>query len=1740
MSAVEHFSNVQLVFAGTTFSLFRGAQLSDGQVVLFKTFNAKNPRLSDIQFLEQDSAIAERLDHGVALRPLQVLRSEEQLFAVFEHFAGVPLKHIIRENNSLYLDPPKAIQAMIGMVQALGTLHHHKLIHRCLNPASILLDLATNTVRLTGFGLASFATADKAEPSAEHYELEDMLFYISPEQTGRMNAGVDQRSDIYALGIAFFECLTRRLPFHFSDTLGLIHSHIAQEPPLIRSLNPAVPEPLAAVVHKMMAKNVRDRYQSTRGLLADLEQCRSLLEREHAAELFDLGRADIPDVLHLPEHSFGQDATLKQLTGFFEKEAGGQMRSVFISGPSGVGKSTLVFEARGVSANRNFTFLTGTYKNDSRNVPFSAIAGAFSDMVEQILSAPQAEMLVWRKRLQAAIGDLGGLITDIIPGLEVLLGKQAAVAGKVTPEEADNRLKTAMLSFLQALCAGDQLVVLFLDDLHLTDTRSAAFLRTILQNQHALKNLLLIGAYVDDLVSENQDFETIAQEYFYSQQAQHIEVKPLEQADVQQLLAEVLHQEAPNIAALAELIHAKTKGIPIFAHEFLLRANREGALFFNYQENCWQWDLAAIRLLPISDNVADLMHSKVQQLSPAALDLLKYAACIGAGFDLHTLAFLAGQTVDATNKKLTEAVLAGYVETTRLFGYRSNAAAGTVMHYQFVHDRLHQAVYRLVDQTVRERTHYAIAQHLLNSPPPKDPADYLYQLANHLHAGISTAREKGLEVGGIEALFLAGKKAKMSASYPLALSYLSDADSLMPLEYRAANPDLSFDLGLELLECAYLAGAAKRAGQIFDQLLERAATKIDRARVYQVKAMAYLHLSDFAGCYQTGQEALAIFGIRLPKSPSQGHVLWELIKTRWALRGKSFDDILALPNNNDPAATLIEMIYYRSLSQAMSTSNELYTIISLRMLRLILRHGLSSIAYSSLSLYGMVLTLGFGQYRRGYAFIELCLKVAQKSKSLHAIGGAHFGLAMGGVHTQPLADCIQHYEAAHKYNHRAGSIFYASTCTSSLVLYYLALGRPLSFVREKAQYFQQYARNANQPNTDQFLVHCLYLIDLLTGQSVEPLPDPAEQMKLYPDLSEIHSGWYYTAWMKCCYLLGDYQKGLEAAEHGEKFIVAIYFDAAFVDFHYYKTLLQVQLYKSAAPARRRTFLREIKKAVRILKKRAKNCPENYRHKYLTLQGLLYWIQEKPEKALFTLQEAGQKLSQEEFINDRAIQQELCGQLWLKAGQVQKARSCFEAAAQFLNDWGAGAARANLMSRYAEVFPAQPAGDSQIARPTGNIDFKSVLKASQVLSSEIELTKVLTNLIRIVIENAGAQRGYLLIEKEEEWVVEAAGQIGQEEVEVQRETPIRERSGELSIAIVNYVARTRKAIVVDDAVLDNRFAQDPYILEKQPRSVACHPIINQGKLIGILYLENNLTPGAFTPDREEVLNMLSSQAGISLENAFLYARMTKLNQAYERFIPQEFLRFLGKKSITEVDLGDHVQREMTVMFADIRKFTSMSEQMSPKENFEFINDYLGVMEPIIRRYHGFIDKYIGDGIMALFPTSADDALQAAQEMILQLDDFNASRQLDVRVGIGLNTGMLILGTVGGKDRMDSTVISDAVNLAARVEAMTKRYGVNLLISGNTYTRLQDAGQYPLRLLDQVVAEGRTERVAIYEVLAGESAECMALKLASREEFERALAAWLAGDKATAEDLFRKIVAENVGDMPAWRFLEAPSI
>src|ERR671933_305120 len=742
----------------------------------------------------------------------------------------------------------------------------------------------------------------------------------------------------------------------------------------------------------------------------------------------------------------------------------------------------------------------------------------------------------------------------------------------------------------------------------------------------------------------------------------------------------------------------------------------------------------------------------------------------------------------------------------------------------------------------------------------------------------------------------------------------------------------------------------------------------------------------------------------------------------------------------------------------------------------------------------------------------------------------------------------------YKIGLESGDLQFASYMGVYQSFHYFYKSENLNAILAKTSSFLQLSKKIkNQWATDGILGIKLILLNL-SGKTAEKVIFASDEIDEFQYLENCN---FHKSFAVLCnynifksqvlYLYEQPVEALKCANFAEDLLSFIYGQFGIAEHNFYTSLSLASLYPEASIAEQKQYWERLKANQKQMKIWADNCPENFLHKYLLVAAQMARISGKELEAMDLCDRAIESAREQNFIQDEALANELAAKFWLGKGKEEFAELYMRKAHYGYQLWGAKRKVEDLEEKYPQLLARKSATarggikdtspsttkDTTDSGSSSCLDLATVMKASQAISGEIVLDKLLAQLMKILIENAGAQKGFLILESKGQLLIEAEGSVDQDNVTVLQSIPVgRQVSVPLPEAIINYVARTKESVVLNDATGEGQFTNDPYIQENKPKSILCAPLINQGQLSGIVYLENNLTTAAFTPDRLEMVTLLSTQAAISIENARLYTNMEDLNKAYFRFVPREFLQFLEKESIVDVQSGDQVQKEMSVLFADIRDFTSMSENMTPQENFKFINSYLSRMEPAIIENHGFIDKYIGDGIMALFSGGADDAVKAGIAMLQRLDEYNQYRvqkgYSPIRIGIGINTGSLMLGTVGGHSRMDSTVISDTVNLASRIEGLTKNYGVSLLISDQTFSQLKDANQLALRRLSQVKVKGKSAAVTVFEVFNADLPEIREGKLVTKMLFEEAQKLYTMGNFRAAAQCFQDCLWQNPRD------------
>jgi predicted ATPase/GAF domain-containing protein/tRNA A-37 threonylcarbamoyl transferase component Bud32 len=1468
--------------------IYRGIRKKDNQPVILKVLKEDYPTPEELRHYRQEYDITRFLTEvdGV-IKAYALEKSQNTLIIILEDFEAESLK-ILLQQRTFTLEELLALS--IRTTEILGQIHRQNIIHKDINPSNLVLNPNTGVLKIIDFGIAT--QLSKQQLTLKNPEvLEGTLGYMSPEQTGRMNRALDYRSDFYSLGVTCYEFFTGKLPFESTEAMELVHCHIAKTPTPICKVNPDVPPILSELIMKLMRKNAEERYQSAWGIKVDLEKClKNLISFKNLDGFhFKLAQHDCFEHFQIPEKLYGRESEINTLLAGFERAAAGKSEMMLVAGYSGIGKSVLVKEIyKSLSEKRGY-FMSGKFDQFQRNIPYSALVNAFKELVQQLLTEHEQQLSVWKEKLLSALGPNGQLIIDIIPEIEWIIGTQPKVP-QLGPSESQNRFKLVFQHFMCVFCQPEHPLVLFLDDLQWVDSATLNLLELILTVEENT-GLYLIGAYRDNEVDPTHPLimtlDKLRQQGVLIHQ---ITLKPLTFNHLNQLIADSLHQDLEAVSSLTDLVMRKTGGNPFFANQFLYTLYEEDLLkltsFDSNQSGLsrWTWDIAQINALNITDNVVDLMIGKLKKLPDSAQHVLRLAACIGNRFDLETLSVIYEKSVIDTFQDLMPVLTEGLIlpmSEPEIIEENTFNESFIIHHSQFLHDRVQQAAYALIDEQQKKAVHLQIGRLLLANS--KDLEKTLFNIVNQLNKGHDFITDKTEKMQLAKLNLLAGKKAKASTAYPSALRYFTQATWLLENKSWELDYSFFFELYKELAESQYLNGHFDKAESLFQELLVKAQTKTDKAQIFHLQLTLYVNQGHLWEALKIGNQGLALFNQALP---TDSKALEEIKQTELNNIKQNLTRIDELFNQNemsDPNMKVVMNLLMDMGFPAFISQQALFPIIGLRMVNLSLKYGLCEVSAFGYALYGMIQGAILGNYETGYAFGQLALKLNEKFYN-RAIACKLLRLYGAYIDSwkRPLIEGIGYLQKSFQAGIDTGDMIYAGYSLNHIFIRRFMSGEPLSQVAEdtmKGLHFLQRTQDKAILELQKMLLH---LVKSLQGLTSHPLSFNSETFNEKTSVAywkKIHFNtilaYYHVYKLQINFLYNNYQEAQCEAKQAETYLGNMKGNILEVEQIFFYAL---SLCATDSFAENQVQLNAYLDKMAIW---SQHAPDNFQSKYFLLQAEIARLTGKNQQAIDLYEQAIAAAHQSRLIQTEALANELAAKFWLAQNKKRYAQLHLQEARYGYQLWEATAKVADLDIKYPQfispkttraILTEATLSATQIASTSTKsrsewLDLNSIMKAAQILSGEIVLNQLLEKMMHIVIENAGAQTGFLLLPKLEQWVIQAQGQVDSDEVSVLQSISLENQP--IAQTIIQYVARTQESVVLHDASQQEPFTRDPYIVKQRPKSLLCVPLINQGKLIGILYLENHLTSGAFTQERLNVLNLLSSQIAISIENAFLY-------------------------------------------------------------------------------------------------------------------------------------------------------------------------------------------------------------------------------------------------------------------------------
>lgn len=1869
-----------IIYEGNKSHLYRGYREGDNMPVVLKTLATNNPSFDQITRFKQEYEITCNIKHFAGVINTYALETDNQSYwaIILEDFGGESLEKLKIAGNLMLAD---FLKLALKIIEIIEQLHQQQLIHKDINPSNILMNQHTGQVKLIDFGIST-AFSQEIPIIRNTNVLEGTLAYLSPEQTGRMNRIIDYRTDFYSFGITLYELLIGQQPFQATETLELIHSHIAKQVVPPHHIKPDVPIAVSNIIMKLLEKDAENRYQSAFGIKHDLKICLEQWQSSGRIIPFKPAQQDIPHRFQISSKLYGREKEIARLLLAFERiSQGTSTELMLITGQSGIGKTALVQELYKPLTQKSGYFITGKFDKYQSNIPYFAFITAFSDLIRQILGESEEQLAQWKQALLTALGQQAAIVVDFVPELELIIGVPPTL-----PKNSPKNFNEVFQQFIKVFYQKSHPLVIFLDNLQWADSASLNLIKLLRGNPDE-RYLFLIGTYLNTEIENDHPLLILLNQLRQSGVVvNQINLSPLNIKQINYLLGDSLHSNIHQIQPLAELVMRKTEGNPFFVKEFLKTLYQEKLLTFQVVEGenvgQWQWDTAQIEAMGITDNVVELMIARLKKLPKSAQQILCLAACIGNQFDINNLTLLYEKPVEVTLQDLLPALQHGLIYPTNTHKTEKKSLA---QHYKFSHARVKQAAYALIDETEKQTLHLKIGRLLLQHTKTITQEDKLFDIVNHLNYGqqFITTNQERIELAKLN--LVAGKKASAAAAHTSALTYLSTGMALLDENSWQQEYQLTYNLYKERASVEYLNGYFEKAETLLHQAEQQAKSILEKSTFYNKLIVQYTVQAKYRDAIQIGLKALNLLGVNLPQKEIKTVIQTELAEIEQKLSLLSLQELIYLPNIEADENKMVIQLLTNMQSVTYFFNKDLWALTVVKAVNLLLQQGNTPQSPINYANYGLLRSALHQQPEFGYQLGLIGLEISRKQNFLSqkckvCFVVTHFLMPW----VKPLREVDALNEEGYQAGMECGQLQYVAYILMHKMINLFYRGNGLTHLSIELPIFQTFCqRTKNQLALDVLLGSELNL-SYLTGLTDEFSQETEKQylQKCRFHQSDIALCIYHIFKAQSLYLYEQPELALTCLMVANQYLATVSNTILIPAYNFYHSLVLIELYPKATQKEQETYWNQLKNNQQQMKLWSDNCIANFGHHYQLVAAEMARLSQQDLLAMDLYDQAIELARKYEFNHIKALGYELATKFWLSKGKQEFAQLYLKKAHHGYKLWGAKRKVKLLEERYPQLLAKKfnvihqrdtpfTVINTSTHTPSSILDLATVIKVSQTISGEIVLERLLEKLMKIVVENAGAQIGSLILEKSGKWFIEAESVVENNFVAVLQSIPLENADPHrISINLINYVTRTQEPIVLHDASQTEYFNRDPHLTKRQVKSILCVPLINQGKLIGILYLENNLTTGAFTPERLIMLKMLSSQMAISINNANLYtalreseerfriiaettpvpivisritdgsilyantqfietmqvprkieltqyytvdfyydmaereemlvqfkrdgyvhnyemtakkfdntlfsivlfvqpivfhdesvivstffditerkraeeerlnftAELKALNQAYGRFVPSEFLSFLGKKSVIDVQLGDQVGKEMTILFSDIRGFTLLSESMEPQEIFDFINAYLGQMEPIITENHGFIDKYIGDAIMALFPTSADDALRGAITMLKTLYEYNnilkTAGYSPIRIGIGLNTGPLILGTVGGQNRMDSTVISDAVNLASRTEGLTKVYGTSLLITEYTYHKLKNVSEYKIRVIDRVKVKGKSSLVTIYEVFEHDPENIILLKMSTRAHFEQGFEYYHQGYFVKAQLFFNKVLAINEQDEVAQVYL-----
>jgi predicted ATPase/signal transduction histidine kinase len=1467
--------------------VYRSIYNEDLRPALLKSLTLKYSNSRDFQNLKHEFNMALKLDSPATLKPIRLETYDDDLTIVFEDFDAVSLRSI--------LDGPMEtglfLRVSLSITEALTEIHQRSVVHKDIKPENILLNTMSKQVKLMGLGNASFLPRIQAAET-DIQKIEGSLPYMSPEQTGRMNRSVDYRSDLYSLGIIFYEMLTGHHPFTATDVHAWVYNHTARTPPPPKALIPEIPPVISDIIMKLLSKTPEDRYQSARGLTFDLTKCSNRWSDRSSVESFTLATHDTLGILQIPEKLYGREREVTEMLKTFERVIStSNPELILISGPSGVGKTRLTKELSQPILKENGFLARSKAEFPLQTAPYSTIAPAFRELTLSILTQSEATIFDWKNKIQLALGDHGQAIINIIPQLELIIGKQPLLPD-LPLNQAKVRFHTIFHRFLNVFCHQDHPLVLFLDDLQWADSASLELLQDIVSRPDS-SFLLFVGTYRSNEVKSTDPLMTIINGIKKSDiRIQEMNLLSFHLQDLSQLLADTFHCSTDSTIELAQLIHTKTAGNPFFSIEFLKTLNQDGLLKWDRKNQLWSWDIEKIKSQSYTDNVVELMLDKLKQLPKPTQDFMIMAASIGSLPENTTLSLLTHQSLGQIDEILMPAIKEGLMEK------KEN-------HFHFLHDRIQQAVSLLLPEKNKPEIHLKIGRALLKDTPKNKLQDRLFEIVRHYLLGSSllSDSEEALEVAQL--CLQSGQTAKRSTAYGSAVEFFHFGMSLLSQHLKESwleHYALTYSLHYERAECEWLIGNFKECEHILSILQSQAQKLSEKLLLCSLNAKLKVNQGKYYQAVETGLAGLRLTGKQWNIHPTQEITLETFNQVYEKLKARKITALSEIPPLTDTDIQAEMEVCSQISDVASQTDLNLLVILNLHVVDLTLRYGMGVKSPQAFVTISIFLGTSLGRIEEAY-------RLSQSTYDL-VVGNSKFSSSQTklcyvfGNYIQPwvlpFRACIETVNTGIRTSAENGDLLFGVYCISGKTEFLYASGEPLESFFSEINSLLSYTSRAKFKEITLKLTAFHHWVEVLFGVSPtfstdEYIEPRSREQTLFEEEIEKNTTpsntfSYYTLKSHVLIIFGEYDQVIAIEKKLKNLLKTVLLTQTNkLRFYFFASLsFAAQINVELSVDKKEYYKSTLYEYLKKLQSTAAYSQANFGSNLALVEAEVARLEGRNTDAMRLYENAINLANSSGLIQNEALAYETAARYYRTQHLNRIADSYIQNASACYQRWGAQAKVKQLQRTHLILANKNPnPASTEFVSSLERLDFFSVVRASQAISEEIETENLKRKLMQIIIEYTGVQRGCLVtfsVNPPGEPRIEVEGKLGEKGIDITLQPP--ENRVSIPRSIFRYVERTKEIVLLDYAHEPGglgKFSSDDYFKQNHPRSALCLPILRQGNLVSLIYLENYNSPGAFTTDRLNILEVLTSQSAISLENAQLLSEAKRAIQVRDDFM-----------------------------------------------------------------------------------------------------------------------------------------------------------------------------------------------------------------------------------------------------------------